>query len=132
MEDVIDNPDFLPAHLVLAIVHNELGREEEARAEVAEILRISPSASLEGQREDALQRSSGIGAVFGEPAPGGAAGEVEVNCTLAKCPEWVISGHFSYPSVMSALGGKADVNHCVGECPLLAISGHSYDAITHT
>ncbi len=41
------------------------------------------------------------------------------------CPLWVKSGHFSYPSVMSALGGKADVNYCVGECPLLAISGHS-------
>ena len=46
-----DNPDFLPAHFVLAVVHNELGREEEARAEVAEVLRISPRASLEGQRE---------------------------------------------------------------------------------
>ena len=47
----IENPDFLPAHLVRAVIYNELGREEEARAELAEILRISPHASLEGQRE---------------------------------------------------------------------------------
>ncbi len=26
-----------------------------------------------------------------------------------QCLLWVISGHFSYPSVMSALGGKADI-----------------------
>ena len=28
-------------------------------------------------------------------------------------PLWVISGHFSYPSFMSAFGGKADIG-----CPL--------------
>ncbi len=36
-----------------------------------------------------------------------------------------ISGHFSYPSVMSAFGRKADVNHSPAEGPLLATSGHS-------
>ena len=44
---------------------------------------------------------------------------------LVRCPLWVKSGHFSYPSVMSAFGGKADVNHQTPECPLIAISGRS-------
>ena len=35
----------------LAVIYVELGREKEARAEVAEILRISPDASLERWRE---------------------------------------------------------------------------------
>jgi adenylate cyclase len=41
------NPNLLPAHFNLAVVYSELGREEEARAEAAEILRISPNFSLE-------------------------------------------------------------------------------------
>ncbi len=45
------DPDFLYARLVLAVVYSELGRKEEAQAEVAEALRISPRASMEGQRE---------------------------------------------------------------------------------
>ena len=45
------NPDLMVSHLVLAVIHSELGRKEEARAEVAETLRISPRASMEGQRE---------------------------------------------------------------------------------
>ncbi len=45
------NPDFLPARRALAVVYAELEREEEARAEVAEILRISPGASLERWQE---------------------------------------------------------------------------------
>ena len=46
------NPDFLSGHTVLAVLYSELGREEEARAEVAEMLRISPQFSLKvyGQR----------------------------------------------------------------------------------
>ena len=42
---------FLPAHLHLATIYSRLGREEEARAEVAEILRISPKFSLEVLRQ---------------------------------------------------------------------------------
>jgi len=38
----IRRPNHLPTHLFLAASYVELGREEEARAEVAEILRISP------------------------------------------------------------------------------------------
>jgi len=41
------NPDLLPAHVNLAVVYSELGQEEEARAEVAEVLRINPKWSLE-------------------------------------------------------------------------------------
>jgi TolB-like protein/class 3 adenylate cyclase/Flp pilus assembly protein TadD len=41
------NPDLLPVHVNLAAVYSELGREEEARAEVAEVLRINPKWSLE-------------------------------------------------------------------------------------
>jgi adenylate cyclase len=43
---VIGNPDFLIPHFHLAIIYSELGREEEAQAEGAEILRISPTLSL--------------------------------------------------------------------------------------
>jgi tetratricopeptide (TPR) repeat protein len=45
------NPDILSPHRVLAVIYSELGRKEEAQAEVAEILRISPHASIEDQRE---------------------------------------------------------------------------------
>jgi adenylate cyclase len=45
------NPDVLPAHLFLAAIYSELGREAEARAEVAEVLRISPPYSLEVYRQ---------------------------------------------------------------------------------
>jgi len=44
-------PGFLPAHRGLAVVYSELGREQEARAAVRQILRISPQASLEQWRE---------------------------------------------------------------------------------
>ncbi len=46
------NPDFMPSHLQLASIYSDLGREDEARAEVAEILRINPDFTLEG----AMQR----------------------------------------------------------------------------
>jgi class 3 adenylate cyclase len=46
------NPNFLVAHLSLAGVYGELGQEEGARAEAADVLRLSPKFSLEawGQR----------------------------------------------------------------------------------
>ena len=44
----IRNPNVLSPHLHLAISYSELGRDAEARAEVAELLRISPKFSLEG------------------------------------------------------------------------------------
>ena len=41
----------LSSHLGLAASYSELGREEEARAEIAEVLKINPQFSLEGMRQ---------------------------------------------------------------------------------
>jgi adenylate cyclase len=41
------NPNFGPAHLHLAACYAELGRLEEAQAEMAEVRRVNPKASLE-------------------------------------------------------------------------------------
>jgi TolB-like protein/cytochrome c-type biogenesis protein CcmH/NrfG len=41
------NPDFWVPHVYLAASYSELGRQEEARAEAAEVLRINPKFSLE-------------------------------------------------------------------------------------
>ena len=40
------NPNHLSAHNDLAVIYIDLGREEEARAEVAETLRVNPEYSL--------------------------------------------------------------------------------------
>jgi adenylate cyclase len=45
------HPNFLPAHVLLAAVYSELGREAEARAQVAEVRRITPAVSLAGLRQ---------------------------------------------------------------------------------
>ena len=45
------NPVLLPAHVNLAVIYSELGREEEARAEAAEVLRLNPKYSLEVWRQ---------------------------------------------------------------------------------
>jgi adenylate cyclase len=44
-------PNHLGAHLTLAAVYSELGREAEARAEAAEVLRINPKFSLEVHKQ---------------------------------------------------------------------------------
>jgi TolB-like protein/Flp pilus assembly protein TadD len=46
------NPNYLVAHLSLAAAYSRVGRDEEARAEVAEVLRLNPQFSLDawGQR----------------------------------------------------------------------------------
>ena len=44
-------PNILSAHLTLAAVYSELGKEAEARAEAAEVLRINPQFSLEVHKE---------------------------------------------------------------------------------
>jgi tetratricopeptide (TPR) repeat protein len=44
-------PNFLGAHLNLAAVYSELGREVEAQAEAAEVLRINPQFSLEVHKQ---------------------------------------------------------------------------------
>ena len=45
------NPNLLPAHVNLAVIYSELGREEAARAEAAEVLRLNPKYSLEVLRQ---------------------------------------------------------------------------------
>jgi adenylate cyclase len=44
-------PNTLGAHLTLAAVYGELGREAEARAEAAEVLRLNPQFSLAVHKE---------------------------------------------------------------------------------
>jgi adenylate cyclase len=40
-------PDYIVAHIGLATTYSLMGREKEARAEAAEILRIDPKFSLD-------------------------------------------------------------------------------------
>jgi tetratricopeptide (TPR) repeat protein len=53
-------PDHLATHLVLAIAHSQLGREEEARAEAAEALRLNPHFSLEMLRQSAPSKDRAL------------------------------------------------------------------------
>jgi TolB-like protein/DNA-binding winged helix-turn-helix (wHTH) protein/Flp pilus assembly protein TadD len=46
-------PNMLLAHLGLAVVYSELGQAAEARAEVAEVLRLNPNFSLEIHKQRA-------------------------------------------------------------------------------
>jgi adenylate cyclase len=46
-------PNILGPHLTLAAVYSELGKEAEARAEAAEVLRINPNFSLEVHKQRA-------------------------------------------------------------------------------
>jgi adenylate cyclase len=39
------------AHVLLAAAYSEVGREDEARAEAAEVLRLSPQYSLDVMRQ---------------------------------------------------------------------------------
>jgi tetratricopeptide (TPR) repeat protein len=48
---IVRNPDHVTAHVMLAVLLSELERTEEARREVAEILRINPQFSLANLRE---------------------------------------------------------------------------------
>jgi adenylate cyclase len=47
------SPNYFWAHMNLATAYSELGREEEARAEAAEVLRINSQFSLETLRQTA-------------------------------------------------------------------------------
>jgi len=57
---LIRNPNLLLAHLGLASIYSELGREEEAWAEAAEVLRISPTFSLEVWKQRSPQKDPAI------------------------------------------------------------------------
>ncbi|MBI3800729.1 MAG: tetratricopeptide repeat protein, partial [Deltaproteobacteria bacterium] len=45
------NPNHLTAHLALACVYSELGREAEAQSEAAQVLRINPTYSLDVMKQ---------------------------------------------------------------------------------
>jgi TolB-like protein/class 3 adenylate cyclase/cytochrome c-type biogenesis protein CcmH/NrfG len=52
LKRVLDrNPYFLPAHFYLAAIYSELGRQEEARAEVAELERLGSQTSAEASKQ---------------------------------------------------------------------------------
>ena len=53
-------PNILGAHLVLAAAYSELGKDAEARAEAAEVLRLNPNFSLEVGGRGPVQRSSEV------------------------------------------------------------------------
>lgn len=48
---LIRYPNILGAHLTLAAVYSELGKDTEARTEMAEVLRLNPKFSLEVHKE---------------------------------------------------------------------------------
>jgi len=48
---IVRNPDHVTAHVMLAVILSETGRTEEARREIAEVLRINPQFSLTNVRE---------------------------------------------------------------------------------
>ncbi|HKA54994.1 MAG TPA: tetratricopeptide repeat protein, partial [Candidatus Binatia bacterium] len=49
---LLSNPNYWVAHLYLAAIYSELGREEEARAEAAEALRLNPHFALEVYKQN--------------------------------------------------------------------------------
>jgi tetratricopeptide (TPR) repeat protein len=48
---LLRSPNMIPAHYFLVIAYSEVGQEEAARAEVTELLRISPNFSLESVKQ---------------------------------------------------------------------------------
>ena len=50
-EAIRRSPDFPPAHHQLAVVYAELGQEEQAHAQAAELLRTSPAFSVDAMRD---------------------------------------------------------------------------------
>ncbi|MDB4444358.1 tetratricopeptide repeat protein [bacterium] len=57
-------PDYLRAHLNLAATYIHLGREEEARAEAAEVLRINPKFSLERLAKGSVYKKAALERYF--------------------------------------------------------------------
>ena len=53
-------PNNLGAHQLLVVDYTELGREDEARAEAAEVLRISPHFSLDMWRQRSPQKNRAL------------------------------------------------------------------------
>jgi adenylate cyclase len=57
---IVRNRDLLPPHVLLVFLYSELGRDEEARAEAAEVLRVSPNFSLEGLQQRAPYKDPAV------------------------------------------------------------------------
>jgi adenylate cyclase len=53
-------PNILGTHLTLAAVYSELGKEAEAQAEAAEVLRLNPKFSLEVHKERVPIKDSAV------------------------------------------------------------------------
>ena len=53
-------PNILPVHVTLAAVYSELGQNAEARAEVAEVLRLNPNFSLDVHKQRTLIRDPAV------------------------------------------------------------------------
>ncbi len=63
---VVREPHRIVGHLGLAIAYIRLGRKEQARSEVAEVLRLSPEFSLEVYRKLAHERDMNSAIVDGD------------------------------------------------------------------
>ncbi len=61
------NPDSMACNLFLTVIQSELGRKKEAQAQMAEVLRISPRASMEGRRERTPFKDQAVLERFLEP-----------------------------------------------------------------
>jgi adenylate cyclase len=64
-KNLVHYPNNMSAHYWLVIAYSELNREEEARAEAAEVLRISPHFSVEVAKERSPLRDQTLVARFG-------------------------------------------------------------------
>jgi imidazolonepropionase-like amidohydrolase len=58
---LVHYPNDLPAHSFLAASYSELDREEEARAAMAELRRLSPQASYEGAKRTNPYKDQAVG-----------------------------------------------------------------------
>ena len=57
---LVRTPNLIPAHYILVVAYSELGQEEAARTQVAELQRISPNFSLEGLRQRAPYKDPAV------------------------------------------------------------------------
>jgi adenylate cyclase len=54
------DPDFLPAHTLLASIHAQLGRLDEAQAQAAEVLKLNPRFSLTVYRQNDVLKDQAV------------------------------------------------------------------------
>jgi len=60
---VRQNPNSFLAHIILTEIYSLSGKDEEARAQAAEVLRVNPKFSLEKFRSKAVNREKTIDAL---------------------------------------------------------------------